>query len=121
MTVLIAALIWLAGIVIWELAGDWEWSPPQRWQEKLARWGEGKSRASQTLSIYWHIEDEPEIERRYIEIRQLISKLEKELGLILWIEFIICFKEYTGRIRCYERRFRDIQLRFQKDSEEQGQ
>ncbi|MHB1652420.1 MAG: hypothetical protein ACYCVD_08070 [Desulfitobacteriaceae bacterium] len=112
--------IWLAGLALWILEGGREWKLPLRWQEQLSAWGEARREASQTLSIAWNIEVEPELERGYWEIRRQLPALETEQGSDLWIELIVCFKGIPGKQACYERRFRDVQLRVEESQEGEG-
>ncbi len=94
----------LAGL-LWHLVGNWEWQIPERWAERLARWGEARRRGSRVLRLVWYIEDEQDFERRYWEMRRYLPTWQRIEGKKLWIEISLYVRERRDVVERVQRSF----------------
>lgn len=101
-------LVWLAGIVLWQWVGNWEWKIPYLGREKLVAW-RSKRHISRTFDVILDLSDASELERHYWKVMHQLPRWEIEQGGPLWLRLNIRVREGADRGSVYERRFSDVE------------
>lgn len=103
------ALVGLAVIVLWRLAGGWEWTLPLGWQEGLSAW-RSKFGNITALDVHVEIADASELEVHYWRLLRSLRREEARRGVPLRPRLVVRGEDCGGSL-C-ERRFKGVECVF---------
>lgn len=114
---LVVGLLLSLGILLWVVAGRWEWSIPHKWQEKLLIWKKRYLVRSRPLKYIWEVNlRESNVENHFRQVTKDLSRFGKSTSP-LSIELRVGPEEGEGDKdlykSCLQRRFPDISVDIQ--------